>query len=138
MAARIFTALGVRCISRLVGHPPFPDGTCTQRLMMHQTQQPESIRKQRPEVPEDLVAIFNRMTAKKREHRYQSADDVVESLTRWLAAHGGHSGSVTDTPLKPPGTSGSWARLGDMAATRHGQPSAPIIDEDDLTLAPLG
>ena len=78
-------SLGCTLYFVLTGHPPFPEGTCTQRLMMHQTQQPESIRKQRPEVPEDLVAIFNRMTAKKREHRYQKADDVVEALTRWLA-----------------------------------------------------
>ncbi|HEY1602532.1 MAG TPA: serine/threonine-protein kinase [Pirellulales bacterium] len=129
--------LGCTLYFALVGHPPFPDGTCTQRLMMHQTQQPESIRKQRPEVPEDLVAIFNRMTAKKREHRYQSADDVVEALSRWLGVHGGHAGSVTDTPLKPPGTSGSWARLGDMARRATSQTAAQIIDEEDLTLAPL-
>jgi len=120
----------------LVGHPPFPDGTLPQRLMMHQTQQPESIRKQRPEVPEDLVAIVDKMTAKRREHRYAKAEDVAEALARWIAAHG----TATDTPGKPPGSSGSWGRLGDLArrATTEKAPSpGPVINEDELTLAPL-
>jgi eukaryotic-like serine/threonine-protein kinase len=131
-------SLGCTLYFALVGHPPFPEGTCTQRLMMHQTQQPESIRKQRPEVPEDLVSIFYKMTAKRREHRYQKADDVVDALSRWLSAHGGHGGSVTDTPLKPPGTSGSWARLGELARRATGAAAPALtINEDELTLAPL-
>ena len=128
-------SLGCTLYFALTGHPPFPDGTCTQRLLMHQTQQPESIRKQRPDVPEDLVNIFYKMTAKRRDQRYQKADEVVEAFTRWLSAHGG---LATDTPLKPPSSSGSWARLGDMARRAVSQSAAPVvIDEDDLTFAPL-
>jgi len=130
-------SLGCTLYFALTGHPPFPEGTCTQRLLMHQTQQPESIRKQRPEVPEDLVNIFYKMTAKRRDQRYQSAGEVAEALSRWLNAHG----SATDGPLKPPGTSGSWARLGELArrATAQAAAAAPAseMDEDDLTLAPL-
>ncbi|HVU87210.1 MAG TPA: protein kinase [Pirellulales bacterium] len=133
-------SLGCTLYFALTGHPPFPEGTCTQRLLMHQTQQPESIRKQRPDVPEDLVNIFYKMTSKRREQRYQRADEVVEALTRWLAGHGGHGGlAATDTPPKGPTSSGSWARLGDLARRAVGQtPPAPtVIDEDELTLAPL-
>jgi serine/threonine protein kinase len=132
-------SLGCTLYFALTGHPPFPEGTCTQRLLMHQTQQPESIRKQRPDVPEDLVNIFYKMTSKRREQRYQRADEVVEALTRWLAAHGGHGGLATDTPSKPPTSSGSWARLGDVARRAVSQASTapPVIDEDELTLAPL-
>ncbi len=130
-------SLGCTLYFALTGHPPFPEGTCTQRLLMHQTQQPESIRKQRPEVPEDLVNIFYKMTSKRRDQRYQTADEVADALSRWLNAHG----SATDTPLKPPGTSGSWARLGELArrATTQAAAAAPAtgMDEDDLTLAPL-
>ncbi len=129
-------SLGCSLYFALTGHPPFPEGTCTQRLLMHQTQQPESIRKQRPDVPEDLVNIFYKMTSKRRDQRYQKADDVVEALTRWLAGHGG---LVTDAATKPPTSSGSWPRLGDMARCAVGQSAAPpvVIDEDELTLAPL-
>ncbi len=131
-------SLGCTLYFALTGHPPFPEGTCTQRLLMHQTQQPESIRKQRPDVPEDLVNIFYKMTAKRRDQRYQRADEVVEALTRWLAAHGGHGGLATDMPLNAPTSSGSWARLGDMARRAVSQSTAPVvINEDELTLAPL-
>lgn len=128
-------SLGCTLYFALTGHPPFPEGTLTHRLMMHQTQQPESIRKQRPDVPEDLVAIFTKMTAKRRDQRYQRADEVVDALARWLS----HHGSVTDGPLKPPGSSGSWARLGELARRATAQSTAPpvTINEDELTLAPL-
>ena len=83
-------SLGCTLYFALVGHPPFPEGTLTQRLMMHQTQQPESIRKQRPDVPEDLVAIFYKMTAKRRDQRYQKADDVVDALALALGTRRRH------------------------------------------------
>ena len=41
-------SLGCSLYFLLTGHPPFPDGTLPQRLMMHQKQPPPSIRHRPP------------------------------------------------------------------------------------------
>ena len=41
----------------LTGHPPFPDGTVSQRLLAHQTKEPPSILIDRPDTPDDLVNL---------------------------------------------------------------------------------
>ena len=70
-------SLGCTLYFLLVGHPPFPDGTISERLIKHQVEQAPSIFKERPDAPSVLVNICNRMMAKKVEDRYQTADDVV-------------------------------------------------------------
>jgi len=81
-------SLGCSFYYVLTGHPPFPDGTLPQRLMNHQKQPPPSIRKERPDAPEDLLDVCFRMMAKKPADRYQSMDEVADALAGWLAAHG--------------------------------------------------
>ncbi len=81
-------SLGCSLYYLLAGHPPFPEGTLPQRLMMHQKEPPPSIYKDRKDVPEDLVKICLNMMAKKADDRYQSTDEVAEVLAGWLAAHG--------------------------------------------------
>src|SRR5437868_921259 len=62
----------------LAGKAPFEDGTITQKLLWHQTRSPKSIREQRPEVPEGIVAVIERMIAKTPDERYQTPNDVAE------------------------------------------------------------
>ncbi|MDZ7615812.1 MAG: serine/threonine-protein kinase [Patescibacteria group bacterium] len=81
-------SLGCSLYFLLVGHPPFPDGTLPQRLMAHQKQQPPPVRNERPDAPDDLVAICTKMMAKRPEQRYGSMHDVVDALADWLVAHG--------------------------------------------------
>ncbi len=68
----------------LVGRPPFPTGSVAQRLMAHQTKYPEPIQKDRPDVPPQLVAIINKMTAKKPKERFQTARELADTLKDWL------------------------------------------------------
>lgn len=83
-------SLGGTLYFLLMGHPPFPEGTMAQRLMMHQTQEPSAIQKKRPDAPAELVAICRQMMAKNVERRYQSAADVASDLRDWLnRARGG-------------------------------------------------
>ncbi|MFH1269023.1 MAG: serine/threonine-protein kinase, partial [Planctomycetota bacterium] len=72
--------LGCSLYYVLTGHPPFPDGTLPQRLMMHQKAPPPSIHKDRPDAPDDLVAICLAMMAKKPADRPQTAPEVAEQL----------------------------------------------------------
>lgn len=127
-------SLGCTLYFALVGHPPFPEGPSTQRLLAHQSQEPVSIRKKRPDVPEDLVAICSRMMAKRRENRYQTAGQVVDALQHWLNIHS----SATDTQIAAAGSTGSWPKLGDVGRRFQAMSSAPVeMNEEDLTLAPL-
>lgn len=80
--------LGCTLYFLLMGNPPFPDGTLAQRLMKHQTQEPQDIRKKRPDCPEELIAICKQMMAKKPKDRYQTAGDVAEALEDWLVEAG--------------------------------------------------
>lgn len=77
-------SLGCTLYFLLTGHPPFPEGTLPQRLLAHQNQQPAPIEKDRPDAPPELVAICNRMMAKKPDERYANAAEVAQVLREWL------------------------------------------------------
>jgi serine/threonine protein kinase len=81
-------ALGCTLYFLLTGHAPFPEGTLPQRIAKHQTEMPESIYKDREDCPEMLEKICVKMMQKKPEHRFQSAREVQQILTGWLAEQG--------------------------------------------------
>ncbi|MCC6124444.1 MAG: serine/threonine protein kinase [Pirellulales bacterium] len=76
-------ALGCTLYFLLTGHPPFPSGTLAQRIVKHQTLEPEEIGIDRPETPASLAAICKKMMAKNPADRYQTADEVREVLAAW-------------------------------------------------------
>jgi serine/threonine-protein kinase len=88
-------SLGCTLYFVLTGHPPFPDGTLPQRLMKHQTEEPASILKDRPNAPPRLVEICQKMMAKSREKRYQTASEVSQALTEWLLSRENYGGAVS-------------------------------------------
>ncbi len=63
--------------------------------MKHQTEEPVSISKERPDAPPDLVAICNKMMAKSREVRYQTAAEVSHALTQWLLSRENYQGAAS-------------------------------------------
>jgi serine/threonine protein kinase len=67
----------------LAGQPLFPGGQITQKLLWHQTRRPVPIRHLRPEVPEALAAILERMIDKDPARRYQTPAEVIEALEPW-------------------------------------------------------
>ncbi len=86
-------SLGCTLYFVLTGHPPFPDGTLPQRLMMHQTKEPGAITKDRPDCPPELIAICKKMMAKRTKDRYQSAAEARDALSAWLATQGESAGA---------------------------------------------
>jgi eukaryotic-like serine/threonine-protein kinase len=100
-------SLGCTLYFLMTGHPPFPDGTLPQRLMLHQKQPPPSIFKDRPDAPQELVDICMKMMAKKPDQRYQSMTDVSNALADWLESQG-------KKPDSPSG-GGSTLKLGRLS-----------------------
>jgi eukaryotic-like serine/threonine-protein kinase len=73
-------SLGGTCYYLLVGKSPFQDGTTPQKMIWHQVRQPKSLRALRPDVPEGLVHVIERMMAKDPARRYQSPAEVAAAL----------------------------------------------------------
>ena len=131
-------SLGCTMYFLLTGHPPFTTGTLAQRLMAHQTQEPPRIKAERKDVPEDLLAIVDRMMAKKAGDRFQSAAETSETLADWLqrnapeewkAQHAlplsGGSGPITagGSGTSPAGPPAEDNNLANFLSTLHETPT---------------
>jgi serine/threonine protein kinase len=84
-------SLGATFYFLLTGRGPFGGGTPMQKLMSHQLERPRPIRELRPEVPQAMAAVIDRMMAKDPAERYETPADVVTALEPW-----------TQTPIPPP------------------------------------
>ena len=80
--------LGCALYFALTGHPPFPDGSVSKKLLAHQQKEPTSILIDRPDTPHDLVNLCRKMMAKKPEDRHDNILDVAHDLEGWLIEHG--------------------------------------------------
>ena len=81
-------ALGGVLYFCLTGHPPFPEGSVSKRLLDHQQHEPSSILIDRPDTPENLVTLCKKMMSKNPDHRQQSAREVVHDFEDWLVRNG--------------------------------------------------
>lgn len=78
--------LGATFYFLLAGHPPFPTGTVSQKLLWHRTKDPTPIRQIRPDVPEGLAVIIGKMMAKDPKARYQTPSQVATELEAFLSS----------------------------------------------------
>ncbi|MCG8449089.1 MAG: serine/threonine protein kinase [Pirellulales bacterium] len=146
-------SLGCTLYFLLTGHPPFPEGTISQRLMKHQTETPSSILNDRPDVPPTLLHICEKMMSKAPGDRYESAADVAERLTIWLGDRGrevGDSGKIADSvsgvgsgifqrytqSMERAAAESSKAKKSGSKA-RKSMPPTPKVEEEEIGLAPL-
>jgi WD40 repeat protein len=77
-------SLGCTLYHLLTGRPPFAGGTAGQKLIQHQMVEPPAIATLRPEVPATLVAVVQKLMAKRPEDRYQSPAEVAAVLDHLL------------------------------------------------------
>ena len=73
-------SLGCTLYYLLVGHPPFPKGSLAQRIPMHQSKEPVDIREGRPDCPDSLAHVCQKMMKKNPEQRYQNCAEVKAAL----------------------------------------------------------
>lgn len=77
-------ALGATLYFLLAGHPPFPTGTVSQKLLWHRTKDATPIRQIRPDVPEGLAVVIGKMMAKDPKARYQTPAQVAAELEQYI------------------------------------------------------
>ena len=80
-------ALGASFYFLLAGHPPFPSGTVSQKLLWHRTKDPTPIRQVRPDVSEGIAAVVAKMMHKDPAQRFQTPAEVAAELERWVPAN---------------------------------------------------
>ncbi|MEQ8790964.1 MAG: protein kinase [Pirellulaceae bacterium] len=78
-------SLGCTLYYMLTGRPPFA-GTAIKKLLSHAGDAPPDVRTLRPEVPDEVVAVINKMMAKRPEARYQKPSELIGELLL-LAEH---------------------------------------------------
>ena len=146
-------SLGCTLYFLLTGHPPFPEGSISERLLKHQVEKAPSILQDRPDAPPILLHICETMMAKKPNDRYQSAADVEQRLTEWLSDRGrevGDSGKNLDSrggvgsdvfrrfaQSINRGSDSGGSSAPEKSAKQLVAPVATKEPEEDLALAPL-
>jgi serine/threonine protein kinase len=76
-------SLGITFYFLLTGVTPFEGATTAQKLLWHQVREPRPVRSLRPDVPEEMAAVLETMTAKAPDQRYQVPAEVALALVPW-------------------------------------------------------
>jgi serine/threonine-protein kinase len=77
--------LGCTFYFLLVGHAPFREGTPMERLLKHKLEEPTSLKKLRPDIPREVYGLWKKMTRKKPQDRYATADLIAEDCAKYLS-----------------------------------------------------
>ena len=73
-------SLGCTLYALLTGRPPYPGTSVMEILAAHRSAPIPSLRAVKPELPEALDAVCQRMLAKRPEDRYSSMEEVIVAL----------------------------------------------------------
>jgi serine/threonine-protein kinase len=73
-------SLGCTCYYLLTGSPPYAGGDVPEKLRRHAQEPPPDLHQLRPEVPEALAALIQRMMAKRPERRFADYDELISAI----------------------------------------------------------
>lgn len=82
-------SLGCTLYYMLRGQAPFPEGTSIDKLIRHQLDAPPDLRPLRPDVPEGVHQIIEKLLKKKPDERYSRSSEVAAALAPFTPGGGG-------------------------------------------------
>lgn len=113
----------------LTGRYPFPEGTAVEKMMAHQMKQPTPIQELNPDVPDELVAVVERLMQKAPEARFGKTSDVIDALKPIAegaaAAPAPKRASAAAKPAAKPALAKPAAAKASPAAPAKAAPAAP-------------
>lgn len=92
-------SLGCTFYHALTGKCPVPEGTAARKLYHHQHVKPADPRLILPDIPPSIIAVLDRMMAKKQEDRFQSPGEMLLAMER-----AGQELGMEFTPSQPAAT----------------------------------
>lgn len=114
-------ALGILLYELLTGNVPFDGATVLGVLHSHLYEKPIPVRSKRPEIPEPLESLVNRLLEKDPQHRPDSAQEVYEALAPLLPAPARGAPTGVLDPTRP------FVRPGAPWPDRAGAPTPAAI-----------
>jgi serine/threonine-protein kinase len=78
-------SLGATLYHMITGEVPFDGASAAVILLKHISEDVPPPRRIRPDISDETQKLLGRMMAKKRENRYQTAEELIEDLDRLLA-----------------------------------------------------
>lgn len=97
-------SLGCTLYFLLAGRPPFPGASLMQKLLQHQEAERPQVREARPDVPEELAVVVQRMMARRPEERYAIPLLAAAALRHFASGATGRPGSSPNLTLSKPST----------------------------------
>lgn len=105
-------SLGCTLYFLLTGRPPYKADTFVNTILAHREQPIPSLTEQRDDVPEDVIALYRRMMAKKPDDRYPSMTAVIQAIGECQAAW------KEPAVAEPPPAERTTAQLPDTVVSR--------------------
>jgi serine/threonine protein kinase len=143
-------SLGCTFYHILTGSAPFGGGDVPDKLRRHASEPPPDVRRARPDVPEALALLIQRMMAKKPDARFRDYDELAAALDALPVPHANGNGQPVYALIdedegpdvigsKPEVPLGSTAEAGTLnpPPRRPARPAAPALQPDEVNLAEL-
>jgi serine/threonine-protein kinase len=131
-------SLGCTFYFLLTGQVPYPGGNWSEKLLRHSLDMPAPVRVLRPETPEEIAAVVERLMARDPDQRYPTAAAVLAVLA---AIGTGETSPVASPPVSPsakplspcPQGERGWGEGANASPSSTGEREASGIESESQT-----